>query len=223
MNSFAVPRQDGREPIGASSDAEPGRARETVQTGLARRWVDEYADLLYRQALLRVGNVEDAKDIVQETLIAAVRASPPPDRLNSEKAWLLGIMKHKVLDLLRRRYRQPVATSGDELEQLAEGQFEAGGGIAHWRPRMAPGNWARAEAKLESGEFADILKGCLERLPERHARAFILRELDGFGTDRLCAEFNLKPGHVFVMLHRARLALRRCLELSGLRPGKRTS
>lgn len=193
------------------------------RSDLAKRWVVEYADVLYRQALLRVGNAEDAKDVVQETLIAAVRGYSKMGDPNSEKAWLLGIMKHKVLDLLRRRYRQPVSADSDDLQRLEESQFDGGGNVAHWLPRMAPRRWERAEAKLESGEFAGILDKCLSRLPERHARAFILRELDGFSTDRLCAEFNLQSGHLFVLLHRARLALRRCLELSGLRPGKQTS
>lgn len=223
MQVTAADIQLGHETSYDSSDGKRSSDDASKRSEQVTRWVEEYADMLFRRALLRVGNVEDAKDVVQETLIAAVRGNPKTEELRSEKAWLLGIMKHKVLDLLRRRYRQPVSADSDDLQRLEESQFDGGGDVAHWLPRMAPRQWERAEAKLESGEFAGILNKCLSRLPERHARAFVLRELDGFTTDRLCAEFNLASGHLFVLLHRARLALRRCLELSGLRPGKSTS
>jgi RNA polymerase sigma-70 factor (ECF subfamily) len=205
------PRDESIPPSGTNEPADDS-------TDPASRWVELYADVLFRQALLRLGHVEDAQDVVQETLLAAMRGVRDRVRVHSEKAWLLGIMKHKVLDQLRRRYRQPSTLAGDDLEKLEQAQFESGEGVAHWHAKAAPRNWADPERRLEQGEFAAALRVCLRRLPDRHARAFILRELDGVETDRLCAELNLSAGNLFVMLHRARLALRRCLELSGLRP-----
>ena len=62
-------------------------------------------------------------------------------------------------------------------------------------------------------EFQTVLGDCLARLPEKTAHVFLLREMDGVPTDELCKEMGLSPNNLWVMLHRGRMALRRCLEV----------
>jgi len=181
----------------------------------AEKWVEAYGDKLYRHALARVRNAAVAEDLVQETFVSAWKSrhsSPPAE---SEPAWLLGILRNKVADYFRHRSRREAAWDPDTLAELEEAQFSAGGWCGpHWLSATGPRGWGSTAASLQSRDFFRVLTACTEKLPGQAAQVFLLRELDGQETSDICATLAITPNHLFVLLHRARLALRRCLELN---------
>ena len=171
-----------------------------------QRWLDEHGDTLYRYARLRVG--EAAEDIVQETLLAAWQGRARYTGQAAERGWLMGILKHKVVDHLRRHYRQRDVEI-DAGEDGIDGWFDASG---HWA--TPPGDWGGKLA--ESTQFWSWLERCMERLPPRQKLVFALRDLEGEEAEVVCKEIEVNANHLYVLLHRARLSLRRCLEGQGI-------
>jgi RNA polymerase sigma-70 factor (ECF subfamily) len=174
-------------------------------------WLDEYGNYLYRYALMRVRDSAIAEDILQETLLAAFSSSQNHAGLSSERTWLVGIMKHKVVDYFRRvsRITQFQLTTDD-----GESEFEnAGPWRGHWREDQAPTSWrVDAAAALESREFWETFDRCLSQLPQQIASAFMLREIDGLKANEICEILRITPNNLWVILHRGRVKLRRLLE-----------
>jgi len=182
----------------------------------AERWVEAHADVLYRHALLRVRQPSVAEDLVQETLLAAWNS--PAERQErderAERSWLFGILRHKVADHFRKQAREATPYDPATLADLEASQFEGGGWPGtHWSSVTGPGVWSQPEASLHQQEFLKALEACTRQLPEKVGQAFLLRELDGHGVREICSTLGVSQNNLFVMLHRARLALRRCLEL----------
>lgn len=178
-------------------------------------WVDEYGDYLYSYALLRLRDRELAEEIVQETFLAALKAYRNFAGQSSEKTWLVGILKHKIVDHFRRAGRErPVAN----FESTEEDSFlESGDWAGHWAKEGAPKEWTNDPSQLvEQQDFMNIFKRCLEQLPPRLAEAFTLREIDGCSSEEICDILAISPNNLWVMLHRARALLRRSLELNWL-------
>jgi RNA polymerase sigma-70 factor (ECF subfamily) len=167
-------------------------------------WLNQYGDALYRYALDRLRRPHDAEDVVQETLLAAFKARGEFQGRSHPRTWLMGILKRKVVDRLRASAREGRATDLDDLDDW----FDARG---KWR--KAPGKWDNPAAAAERSEFWDVLRLCLARLPGRMAEAFALRALDEQAPAEVCRELAISPGNLWVLLHRARLQLVRCLEL----------
>ena len=171
------------------------------------RWVDEYGDFLYRFAMSRLRSPEAAEEVVQETFFAALKALDQYAGRGAERAWLLGILKRKVVDVIRQRSRsKTVADDGDDLsEQL----FDQKGS---WRsdPRVFG---PRPAAALESAEFWDAFRNCLETVPQRQADAFALRELDGKPGEEVCKDLEITPSNLWVLLYRARMRLANCMKV----------
>lgn len=166
-------------------------------------WVERYGDLLFGYALLRVRDRGVAEELVQECFLAALESRERFRGGSSEQTWLVGILKHKLLDHLRRRSRQPASEAQEGLDD-----FDARG---LWRHRVAA--WREdPQARLENEAFRDALKGCIGGLTDTHAVAFILREVDGMASDDICALLGISATNLWARLHRARLGLRRCLE-----------
>ncbi|HRX85455.1 MAG TPA: sigma-70 family RNA polymerase sigma factor [Phycisphaerae bacterium] len=167
-------------------------------------WVQRYGDLLFGYALLRVRDRTVAEELVQECFVAALEAK---DRFlggSTEQTWLVGILKHKLLDHLRRRSRQPASADQDAgLEDFDKRGL--------WRVRVNA--WSDdPQARLENEAFRNALNGCIGGLPNTHAVAFILREIDGMQSEEICTLLEISPTNLWARLHRARLGLRRCLE-----------
>jgi RNA polymerase sigma-70 factor (TIGR02943 family) len=176
-------------------------------------WVDAYGDRLFRYALSRIRDARAAEDLIQETLLAAFKGR---DRFKGESAeltWMIGILRNKIFEHLRRQAREvPLspATDGEDRGDREESLFD---GTGHWKEAVAPADWGgEPQKKAESAEFASALKDCLEALTPNVARAFVLREMEGV-AHRACADaLGVPPGRLAVLLYRARLRLRRCLE-----------
>ncbi len=172
-------------------------------------WVDQYGDYLFRYALMRVRNREQAENLVQETFLAALKAQKSFSGRSMERTWMIGILKHKIIDEYRKTFREkPVSEFLTDDEQTVDGFYDA-----MENPRKYPKDWmADPQALLHSKEFWEILKSCMTKLPERTAAAFAMRELDDRDTSEICKELNISPTNLWVILHRARLQLRGCLE-----------
>lgn len=183
-----------------------------------QEWVANHGDYLLRHALARTGHQAVAEDLVQETFLAAWKSASRYAGRASERTWLLSILRNKIADHYRRQKPEISSSDIEALAKLEQQQFSQGkldGG--HWISAVAPVEWSDASRSAEDAEFWETLHNCAHKLPEQTARVFMLRELDGLETPEICRQLNLKPSHLFVMLHRARLALRRCLELHWFR------
>ena len=166
-------------------------------------WVDRHGDSLYRYALVRLGDPDRAADLVQETFLHALRAAGSFSGRSSERTWLVGILKHKMIDQWRSSTRREAA-----VPSAPPAEFDESG---HWlrSPRAWAGEPTRA---AEAREFWDAFAACLAKLPPGLADAFLLRELDGVESAEVQARLAITPANLWARLHRARSLLRRCLE-----------
>ena len=175
------------------------------------KWLDSHGDYLYRYALVRVRDAAVAEDLLQETLLAAVDGQQSHAGRSTERTWLVGIMKHKVIDHFRRvaRTGQFQLNTDDESDSFEE----SGPWLGHWREERAPNSWTMSAGQtLESREFWETLDRCLSQLPQQMSIAFTLREIDGLTSTEICEILNITPNNLWVLLHRSRTKLRQLLE-----------
>jgi len=171
-------------------------------------WVDRYGDYLFRYAMLRVRDRSAAEDMVQETFLAALNSRGSFSGGSSEATWLVGILKHKIADHYRHQAREAPLEGEDLSEHPDAGNFD---GAGHWT--AGPAEWGGNPADLyRQGEFLEQFRKCLSGLSPNHANAFTLREIEGLGTAEVCKVLNVTETNLWVILHRARGLLRRCLE-----------
>lgn len=172
-------------------------------------WFDQYGDYLYQFALARIRDQAVAEDLVQETFLAALHGRNSFKGRSTVKTWLSAILKHKIVDYLRKKSREQVINDPDRINETVDGFFHKDGS---WKVR--PGNWNLDPSKIhEQHEFMDTLFKCLSELPDRLSKAFILREMEGYSVKEICNVLQVSSTNSWVMLHRARMFLRRCLEL----------
>ncbi len=176
------------------------------------RWLDEHGDVLFRFALARVRERAVAEDLVQETLLAALRARSRFAGRAAERTWLIAILKNKVIDHFRKHAREQSLDALEDPDELINAQFEADG---HWH--TPPDAWANPMAAFENEEFWRRMRECLDGLPERQAQAFSLCEFDGLEGPEACKVLGVSPSNLWVLLHRARMRLRQCLETGWFR------
>lgn len=164
---------------------------------------------LLRVAMLQLRNAEAAEDVVQDTLVAALQAAAGFSGRSSVKTWLTGILKHKIVDVIRRRARGPAFAQLDEECQIddLDALFDGSG---HWQ--NPPADWGNPESELSRQEFFDIVQFCLEKLPPNTARVFMMREVMELTGEEICKELTITSTNLWVILYRARMALRQCLE-----------
>ncbi len=174
-------------------------------------WLDEHGAALYKYALVHTRDEHKAEEAVQETLLAALQARDRYAGGASPRTWLIGILKYKIMDMFRHEAREVQLDEPDELddadEMRSEDNFAADG---HWRNRLA--DWGNPEELLERGQFMTILQRCLDALPPRLARLFLLREVMEENTENICQELAITSTNLWTMLYRARLGLRQCLD-----------
>jgi RNA polymerase sigma-70 factor (ECF subfamily) len=172
-------------------------------------WVEEHGDSLFRFAVLRVRDADTASDLVQETFLAALRVRDTYSGRSSVRSWLVAILKHKIADHLRRIGREQRFQEGRVYDDRAENAFDQRG---LWR--AAPLDWGSDPLReFQRREFWDVLGRCLSRLPPHLADAFLERELDGLSREAICQDLKITPENLSVQLFRARLLVRRCLEV----------
>ena len=172
------------------------------------QWVDAYGDYLFRYARSRLRDPEASEEVVQETFVAGLKGADQYSGRGSERAWLLGILKRKVIDHVRRRSRAAVGSQREFGDDLTEQLFDHTG---HWKndPRIFGEN---PGAALESNEFYRALQSCLDALPSGQADVFTLREVEGEKSADVCKVLGITPSNLWVLLHRARLRLATCMK-----------
>lgn len=164
---------------------------------------------LLRFARLQLRSDAAAEDAVQSALLAAVEGAANFAGEASVKTWVFSILRNKIVDELRRRGREPEAAPlADDDGNLEDALFIADG---HWAE--PPSTWADPESALEQSQFWAVFEACLDGLPAKPGRVFMMREFLGLDTDEICAELAITASNCWVLLHRARLGLRECLGL----------
>ena len=172
--------------------------------------LDTHRRYLLRIAHLQLRDADLAEDVVQETLVAALSAQAGFTGKSSVKTWLTGILKHKIVDAIRQKQRRPIIqasfddeTDLDDFDPL----FKDNGGWA-----APPADWGDPENALSRNQFFAVMEMCLERLPPNTARVFVMREVMELESDEICKELTITANNLWVILYRARMALRQCLE-----------
>jgi RNA polymerase sigma-70 factor (ECF subfamily) len=163
---------------------------------------------LLRFAQLQLRNDALAEDVVSETLLALLEKPGSFEGRSSLRTYATGILKFKIVDVLRRRGREVNIEPLDEqsIDDALDALFHADG---HYVDK--PPAWQQPEAALEQRQFFEVLQGCVERLPPRLARVFMMREWLDKEVDEICGELDITANNCGVMLFRARMALRECL------------
>jgi RNA polymerase sigma-70 factor (ECF subfamily) len=175
----------------------------------ASTWLEEHGDALYRYALVRVRDSSVAEDLVQETLLAAMQAADRFQGASSERTWLVGILRHKLLDFFRRTARERELEK-DWTNSPLEGP-QAFDDRGQWKAAL--GEWGSPEKSLVKIEFWRTFNNCMDALPEQLRTPFALRELEGLDTDAVIRTLAISSkNNLWVMLSRARQRIRSCLQ-----------
>ena len=172
-------------------------------------WVDEHGDALFRFAMLRVKDANVAEDLVQETFLSGLKGIDRFQGGSSLRTWLVGILKHKIIDHFRRNKPEILAADLTLRENETEEELLERSGQQMSGPKMWRGT---PDNLLENSEFWGVFTACLDNLPETHRRAFTLREIDGYKGDEICKILDVTSTNLWVILHRARGKLRDCLD-----------
>jgi len=160
-------------------------------------------------ARLQLQDFVQAEDLVQETLLAAFQSLEQFKGQSKFETWLFAILKHKLVDEIRRRSRQIVCEyDADKIVEVDQMFDER----AHWVSGQQPKAWVQPESSYLHEQFWQVFDLCLFHLPTGTARVYTMRELLGFETQEICTSLGLTQQNVWTMLHRARLKLRGCLE-----------
>lgn len=187
--------------------------REPEAQGSGQPAAEELAaqrEYLFRFALTHLRDPARAEDVVQETLLAAMEGRSAFSGRAQLRTWLTGILKHKIIDVFRRQAREaPLESPGESDEEFADLFFDPQDSD-HWR--SFPDNWGDPEKSLERTRFWEVFDACSQSMPPQTARVFAMRELMGLETDEICKELGITANNCWVMLYRARMSLRQCLE-----------
>ena len=172
--------------------------------------LEQLRPYLLRYALLQLHDRDAAEDVVQETMLAALEGRARFEGKSTAKTWLTGILKHKIIDLIRRKSReQPLTADEDASEaEAVDAIFQSDG---HWQ--QPPSDWGSPSRALEDKRFREAFELCTRAMPMRNARVFMMREVLEMSTEEICKELGITPTNLWVILHRARLSLRECIEI----------
>lgn len=171
----------------------------------ANTWVDEYADALYNYAIVRVNDHELAHDLVQDTFMSGLRALDKFEGKSSVKTWLYSILKRKIIDHWRQRDARKT--------RPISAYFQEDGKKGHWLEEAMPqGSFKDIEADIENQELGVAIQHCIDRLPEKWKGVVIDRLVEEKETDEVCKEYDITTSNLWVIIHRAKLQLRDCLE-----------
>jgi len=182
----------------------------TLQPG---EWINNYADALYGYTLARVTDSGLAQDIVQDSFLSAWKAKDGFKGEASEKSWLFSILKHKIIDHYRKKARNILVP----LEEAGNDDHFDGKG--HWASGREPGDWDMENSSaLDRKEFYTIFNGCKSKLQELQQAAFVMKYMEGLEAAEICKVLGITPSNYWVLIHRAKLQLRACLEKNWINP-----
>jgi len=169
------------------------------------KWVDNYADALYAYTLARVNDMQLAEDIVQNTFLSAWKGRDTFRGQASEKNWLYAILKNKIVDHFRKQ-----STGSLTLDAGEEGPYFEDG---HWTEAAAPKAWGQhTEQPVETKEFYSVLERCKQKLKDIQQAVFVMKYMEDAEAEEICKVLNITSSNYWVLIHRAKLQLRKCLE-----------
>ncbi len=176
------------------------------------------ADML-RFAALQLRNHETAEDLVQESIEAALRKSSSFLGQSTLKTWVFAILRNRIIDHLRQAPRtvnmSSLVEDDEDWQEKLETMFNERGG---WRDGPRPVQWPNPEGAMQSRQFWTVFETCLDLLPPATGRVFMMREFLGFESDEICSQLGISTSNCHVILHRARLKLRACMDTGWGRP-----
>ena len=175
-------------------------------------WVAKHADCLYTYAITRINDAELARDLVQETFLAALEKVDKFEGRSSERTWLIAIIKNKIIDVYRKRAACVVVTT--DLEKPAEGEPDFfNPDYCNWKVEQWPQEMGiEADNAVISKEFVHVLQKCMQKLPHLWLSVFTMKHMDEQATETICAELKVSPSNFWVIIHRAKVNLRACLQ-----------
>jgi len=185
-----------------------------------QHWVERYGDYLFNFAMVRVNDREKAEDLVQETFLAGLKGKDRFMGKSSERTWLTSILKRKVIDIYRKQYSSKESSLDAYERDVSDGDFYRSEDPfrGHWLDGKGPNSYSLLpEGEMEQKELARFIQLCVEGLPTQLAAAFIMKMIDEEDSDKICKELGITPSNLWVMLHRARLRMRDCLEKKWLK------
>lgn len=172
-------------------------------------WVDLYADYLFSYAIKFISQPDAVENLIQETFLAGLKNRASFQGQSSERTWLTGILKNKIIDHLRAKYKEVPASQLIDEGMSIESFFDSQSGHLKKEPK----EWKlNPTVLLENKEFWGSFNDCLEKLPSKTAQAFSLREIQALSSEEICKVLGISSTNYWVLLHRARIQLRQCLE-----------
>lgn len=171
------------------------------------KWVDLHADYLFNYTISRVSNYDLAKDLVQDTFLAGLKAMNNFKGKASERTWLISILKRKIID----HYRKINSVKGKaevKMNFYSDGDHEG-----EWIEERVPSDWGNeVEKSIENEELNVVLEKCIGNLPDKYAMVFRMKTIQQFDTEEVCKELDITASNLWVIIHRARTQLRKCME-----------
>lgn len=174
-------------------------------------WLNAHGDYLYRFALARLRDPHQAEDAVQETMLAAIKNNSF-DGDSSARTWLTGILKHKIIDMQRKQIREQPLSDLIDLDASDTSMDDFFDQHGHWLEK--PQEWDKPDNALQQKQFLTTLSNCLDKLPTKLKALFMMRDVHEIENENICKELEITPTNAWVMLYRARMGLRKCLELN---------
>ena len=170
---------------------------------------EQHADYLFNFAITRVGDTQTAEDLVQETFISALKNYDSFQQKSKASTWLTAILKNKIIDHYRKKVREYHKESLDGLSASREFFDQKG----HWKKEEGPQSWnMNTDKGIEQKEFYAILRKCLTRLSDIQRMTFVMKHMEDLDTTEICKELNITASNYWVIMHRAKLQLRKCME-----------
>ena len=169
-------------------------------------WIDKYSDYLFNYTIVRVNDREVTNDLISETFLAALKSKKNFKGESTERTWLISILKRKIIDY----YRRINSAKGQSEIKFSPRTNEEEGDWLEEKVQDASGS--NAEDIIENRELGLAILSCLEQLNEKQATIFKMKTIDGIETEAICNEFNISPSNLWVIIHRARTSLAKCLE-----------
>jgi RNA polymerase sigma-70 factor (ECF subfamily) len=180
------------------------------KTGRPERWFEEHGDYLYAFAYSRSNDPQAAEDLVQETLLAALKATHAFQGQSSERTWLVGILKHKLIDWLRKTKLAGLADELNQPDEQLERLYDQTG------LKTSPRDWRGDPAAIvEHQELWEAVQRCLAKLPDRLREVFTLRLLDDLPAPDVCQALGISATNLWTLMYRSRMRLWRCLDQTG--------
>ncbi len=179
-------------------------------------WIEKYADSLFNYAIVRVSDREIARDVVQDTFLSALQNIESFRGESSEKTWLFSILKNKIIDHYRKSVTDRTVSFSEAGESFdLDNYFDAEG---EWKESAGPVNWSGSGTEeYHSKEFHDTLQRCLSRLTAQCRAVFSLKYLEELEFEEICKRLSVSPSNYWVIMHRAKLMLRQCIEKNWIR------